>query len=84
MTVKTMISGSFRDPSGFLYASDGMLLRQINTRYAEHYDHFLDSGLYKGLVDAACIIPHGIEGSLAIKSRRVCSLRLRNRPSVAA
>ena len=58
MTVKTLISGSFRDPSGFLYASDGVLLRQINTMYAEHYDHFLDSDLYKGLVDAKWIIPH--------------------------
>jgi len=50
--------GSFRDPSGFLFYKDGLIYRQINTIYKENYEHLMDSGLYKALVDANLLIPH--------------------------
>jgi hypothetical protein len=55
---KNVISGSFRDPSGFLYSSDNVILRQINKIYTEHYDHAVQSGLYNVLVDAKLLISH--------------------------
>ena len=53
------ISSSFRDPSGFLFLRDGVIYRQVNTRYKENYDHLINSGLYKSLVDSGLLIPHG-------------------------
>jgi ribosomal protein L11 methylase PrmA len=52
------IAGSFRDPSGFLFRSDGKLLRQINHSYAQEYETFVGSGLYQILADKGLIIPH--------------------------
>jgi len=31
-------SGSFRDPSGFLFRKDGILYRQINKSYKENFE----------------------------------------------
>ncbi len=52
------LPASFRDPSGFLFRRDGILYRQVNHSYSEHYDLLMDSGLYQGLVDARLLIPH--------------------------
>ena len=53
------LSASFRDPSGFVYRDDaGVLLRQINPVYADHYRQLMDSGLYDALVDKGLLIPH--------------------------
>lgn len=52
------IPGSFRDPSGFLFYRDGVLYRQINLCYKEHYDLLMQSGLYEALVHADLLIPH--------------------------
>ncbi|GAI82895.1 unnamed protein product, partial [marine sediment metagenome] len=52
------IPSSFRDPSGFLFLRDGLIHRQVNTVYKENYDHLINSGLYKTLVDAELLIPH--------------------------
>jgi len=52
------ISGSFRDPSGFLFRQNGILYRQINKSYKEHYDFLMESGLYKELTDKHLLIPH--------------------------
>ena len=57
--------GSFRDPCGFLFYKEGLIYRQINSTYKENYDHLMDSGLYKALVDSGLMIPHkeaGIDG----------------------
>jgi hypothetical protein len=51
-------AGSFRDPSGFVYLHDGVLLRQVNPPYRNSYDHLMDSGLYQALVEAGLLIPH--------------------------
>ena len=38
------VGGSFRDPSGFLFARDGVLYRQVNHVYREHYDRLMTAG----------------------------------------
>ncbi len=50
--------GSFRDPSGFLFRREGVLYRQINAVYREHYDALVGSGLYKDLTDAGLMVRH--------------------------
>ncbi len=50
--------GSFRDPSGFLFRRNGVLYRQINAVYREHYDEIVGGGLYKDLVDAGLLVRH--------------------------
>lgn len=52
------IDSSFRDPSGFIFEKKGFIYRQINQCYKEEYDQFIDSGLYKTLVDEELLIPH--------------------------
>ena len=52
------LSASFRDPSGFLFARDGVLYRQINRKYEHEYARLTESGLYDKLVKAALLIPH--------------------------
>ena len=52
------LDGSFRDPSGFLFRKDGILYRQINHSYKEHYDYSNNSGLYDELIKHGLLIPH--------------------------
>ncbi len=49
---------SFRDPSGHLFWRKGVLYRQVNAVYREHYDHLMESGLYDQLVEADMLVPH--------------------------
>ncbi len=52
------LGASFRDPSGFLFSREGVLYRQINQVYQEHYDRLMSSKLYAKLVYAGLLIPH--------------------------
>ena len=52
------LGASFRDPSGFLFRSNGILYRQVNQIYRQNYDHLMDSGLYQSLIEAGLLIPH--------------------------
>jgi SAM-dependent methyltransferase len=52
------IGSSFRDPSGFLFTSDGTLYRQVQPVYAAHYEHLRASGLYDELVARSMLVPH--------------------------
>ncbi len=52
------VSSSFKDPSGFLYYRDGVLLRQVNHRYQADYDRLMQSGLYESLTGEQLLIPH--------------------------
>ncbi len=52
------VASSFRDPSGFLYTRDGVLLRQVQPGYAEHYALLKTSGLYDALIAARLMVPH--------------------------
>jgi ribosomal protein L11 methylase PrmA len=49
---------SFRDPSGFLFYSDGVLHRHVAPEARESYDALLDSGLYARLVDEGLLVAH--------------------------
>jgi 2-polyprenyl-3-methyl-5-hydroxy-6-metoxy-1,4-benzoquinol methylase len=49
---------SFKDPSGFVFKSNGKYYRQVNKSYAEDYDKLMSSGLYKILVEKKLLIPH--------------------------
>ena len=50
--------GSFRDPSGFVYRRDGVVLRQVNRAYLEEWLALEASGLMATLVRTKRLIPH--------------------------
>lgn len=52
------IEGSFRDPSGFVFIEDGIIYRQVNRSYQQHYDRLKSSGLYDRLISRNCLVPH--------------------------
>lgn len=58
VTAAEAVAGSFRDPSGFLFTSDGTLYRQVNERYRESWDALHESGLYQKLVDDGLLVAH--------------------------
>ena len=58
MTNFVIEDSSFRDPSGFLFYQDNILYRQINKSYKEHYEFFIESGLYEELVKKELMISH--------------------------
>src|ERR1044071_3227438 len=49
---------SYRDPSGFVFQKDGVLYRQVNISFKDHFDHFIQSGCYKHLTEKGLLIPH--------------------------
>jgi hypothetical protein len=53
-----VVSGSFRDPSGFLFHADGVLYRQVNLGYRDEYDALMSSGLYDVLCKKGALVPH--------------------------
>jgi hypothetical protein len=55
---RTAVSGSFRDPAGFVFVEDGVLYRQVNAAYAASYDRLKSSGLYDALAARGLLIPH--------------------------
>ena len=52
------VSGSFRDPSGFMFTHDGQLYRQVNQKYHEDYDLLMRSGLYDQLNRSRTLVAH--------------------------
>jgi len=58
MSTQGDVSGSFRDPSGFLFRRDGVLYRQVNKSYSQNYDLLMNSGLYKALTNARLMVCH--------------------------
>lgn len=58
MNKNSLIRSSFRDPSGFLFLRDGILYRQVNLVYKDHYEHLLKSGLYNALLSEGLLIEH--------------------------
>ncbi len=52
------VAASFRDPHGFVFRRDGVLYRQVNEVHRPHFDRFIESGLYKQLVDEGLIVEH--------------------------
>ena len=52
------VSGSFRDPCGYIFLRGGEIYRQVTHIYREQYDHLMESGLYNKLVGLKLLIPH--------------------------
>ncbi|MDD2522059.1 MAG: hypothetical protein PHW11_04490 [Anaerolineaceae bacterium] len=52
------VSGSFRDPSGFMFKLDGTIYRQVNEHYHQEYDLLMNSGLYEQLTRSGTLISH--------------------------
>ncbi len=50
--------GSFRDPSGFIFETNGRLFRQVNRSFAPAFDGFVQGGLYDALVKDGLLVPH--------------------------
>jgi len=49
--------GSFRDPSGYVFEENGRIFRTVSLTYKEHFEAFVDSGLYRRLVELGRILP---------------------------
>lgn len=62
------VSGSFRDPSGFMFKHGGKLYRQVNQKYREDYDLLMSSGLYEQLNNSRTLVAH-TEVDLALAPR---------------
>ncbi len=58
LTNKRSVSGSFRDPTGFLFTDNRILYRQINPSGFDDYFLLRNSGLYQELTAAELLIPH--------------------------
>lgn len=54
----SVLGGSFRDPSGFVFIINGEIYRQVNISYKEHFDELISSGLYGKLVDKGLLVSH--------------------------
>ncbi|MBT6774386.1 SAM-dependent methyltransferase [Candidatus Woesearchaeota archaeon] len=52
------VSGSFRDPNGFLFFESEVLYRQINKSYKDNYELLMNSGLYNNLVKLNLLVSH--------------------------
>lgn len=52
------VSGSFRDPSGFMFKASGKLYRQVNQKYRDDYDQLMNSGLYEQLTKSKTLVSH--------------------------
>jgi len=66
------LGSSFRDPSGFVFVADGVLFRQVNQSYRDHYDLLMRSGLYRALVEKRWLVPHQeVDAHASAKAYRI-------------
>ena len=49
---------SFRDPSGYVFEENGILMRKIASSYLPEYRRLIESGLYRELVAGKLLVPH--------------------------
>lgn len=54
------VPGSYRDRAGFVFHHDGILYRQVNRGFREHFDHFVQSGVYDELCGERLLVPHTV------------------------
>ena len=52
------LGASFRDPSGFVFTSNGRPYRQVNRVFAEQFEACTSSGLYEGLATDGLLVAH--------------------------
>jgi SAM-dependent methyltransferase len=53
---------SYRDPSGFVYRRDGVVLRQVNRSYAADWDALVERGFLDRLIADGLLLPHRTVG----------------------
>ena len=70
---------SYRDPSGFVYRRDGVLLRQINAVYGDEWAALTSSGLLERLSADGALIPHENVG-LELKASDAATAVIRPEP----
>jgi ribosomal protein L11 methylase PrmA len=56
--MREILDSSFRDPSGFLFRSEGKLYRQVNRCYSDTFKALEESGLFKSLFHQKLLISH--------------------------
>jgi len=49
---------SYKDPAGFIVKKDKGYFRYISNSYQKEFDHLINSGLYRSLIDKYLILPH--------------------------
>lgn len=49
---------SYRDPSGFVFTHEGIVYRQVNKLYQDHFELLMKSGCYQKLTEQGLLIPH--------------------------
>lgn len=59
------VPGSFRDPRGYVFRRDGVLLRHVDAAAERDYELFESSGLRAALHDGRLLIPHEEDPGLA-------------------
>ena len=55
---RSRVPSSFRDPSGFLFHHQGIVHRQVNQVYREHYDLMMTSGFHDSAVKDGLLVSH--------------------------
>lgn len=73
MEVKTN-SGSFRDPSGFVFERNGTIFRQINTCYRRDFEALHESGLLRLLQESGVLVIHedvGTENAISSEAFKI-------------
>lgn len=58
LTQSKRLTSSFRDCDAFVFSADGVIYRQVNQSYSQHYDKLMSSGLYAKLVKAGLLVAH--------------------------
>lgn len=69
------LEASFRDPAGFLFRRDGVLLRQINRAYQSDYEHGVSSGLYHALTERGLLVSHDEVDDPGMTSEKIAVIR---------
>ncbi len=66
------LAASFRDPSGFVFRSEGVLHRHVSNKGAADYDLLMGSGLYEKLVQADLLVAHDeVDSGVSLGAHRV-------------
>ncbi len=59
MSMKKVINtGSFRDPSGFVFSENGQIFRQVNPCYFDNYNTLVKNNIYDNLITKNLLISH--------------------------
>ena len=51
-------SGSFKDPSGYVFTRDGQIYRSVFEEGAKDFEAARDAGIHKRLIEGGLLIPH--------------------------